>query len=354
MEYGIALATHAESWRHVKRAEELGYAGASFFDTQLLNADVFVAMAAAAMVTSRIKLGTGVLIPSNRIAPVAASALGSLNKLAPGRIELGISTGFTGRRTMGLKRVKLADMKEYIRVVRGLLDGETLEWEFEGKRHKIRFLNPEIGAINITDKIPVYISATGPASRSLVAELGTGWICPLTRAPSVAEAVADMKTKWQAAGHDLKDLHAHGEIGGCVLKSGEAYDSPRAKDEAGPSAIMMVHDLVEQEMQDRARGALPPPLVAALEKYRLVYNRFEPADARYLTNHRGHLMFLKPEERDICDADLIKNFSWTATKPELQDRLRAMRDFGFEHVSVQIRHNHPTMIEDWWEVFQGV
>src|SRR5579863_8717676 len=167
MEFGIALATHADSWRHVKRAEELGFEAASFFDTQLLNADLFVAMGAAAMVTKKIALGTGVLIPSNRIAPVAASALGSLNQLAPGRIEFGISTGFTGRRTMGLKRVKQADMKEYIRVVMGLLSGETLDWELEGKRRKIRFLNPEIGAINIQDKVPLYISATGPRSRAL-------------------------------------------------------------------------------------------------------------------------------------------------------------------------------------------
>lgn len=354
MEYGIALATHAESWQRVKRAEELGYSVASFFDTQLLNADVFVAMGAAAMMTKSIRLMTGVLIPSNRIAPVAASALGSLNKLAPGRIEFGVSTGFTGRRTMGLKRVKLADMKEYIRVVRGLLAGETLDWEFEGKRQKIRFLNPEIGAINIKDDIPLYISATGPTSRALVAELGAGWICPLGRAQSVLDAVADMKQKWQAAGRDLKDLRIHGEIGGCVLKPGEAYNSARAKDQAGPTAIMLVHDLVEQDLQDRARSALPPALAGALEKYRKVYERFEPADARYLSNHRGHLMFLKPEERDIVDADLIRNFSWTATKPELQERLRVMRDAGFQHISVQIRHNHPAMMEDWWDVFQGV
>jgi alkanesulfonate monooxygenase SsuD/methylene tetrahydromethanopterin reductase-like flavin-dependent oxidoreductase (luciferase family) len=89
MEYGIALATHAESWQRVKRAEELGYANASFFDTQLLNAELFVAMGAAAMVTKKISLTTGVLIPSNRIPAVTASALGSLNKLAPGRIEFG-------------------------------------------------------------------------------------------------------------------------------------------------------------------------------------------------------------------------------------------------------------------------
>ncbi|HXQ53849.1 MAG TPA: LLM class flavin-dependent oxidoreductase [Stellaceae bacterium] len=354
MDYGIALATHAESWKHVKRAEELGYASASFFDTQLLNADPFVAMGAAAMVTKTIKLMTGVLIPSNRIAPVAASALASLNQLAPGRIEFGISTGFTGRRTMGLKRVKQADMKEYIRLVQGLLAGETLEWDFEGKRRKIRFLNPEIGAINIKDRIPLYVSATGPKSRALVAELGAGWICPLGRAMSAIDAMADMKKKWQAAGRDLKDLHVYGEIGGCVLKEGEAYDTDRVKDQAGPTAIMLVHDLVEQDMQDRAPGPMPPPLAAALERYRKLYERMEPADARYLSNHRGHLMFLKPEERDICDAELIKTFSWTGTRRELQERLRAIRNAGFHHIAVQIRHGHPAMLEDWWDVFQGV
>jgi 5,10-methylenetetrahydromethanopterin reductase len=354
MEYGIALATHAESWQRVKRAEELGYANASFFDTQLLNAELFVAMGAAAMVTKKISLTTGVLIPSNRIPAVTASALGSLNKLAPGRIEFGVSTGFTGRRTMGLKRIKLADMAEYVRIVTGLLAGETVEWQAEGKPHKIRFLNPEIGAINIEDKIPVYISATGPNSRALVAKLGTGWICPLGRAAMVQEAVADMKKKWSAAGRDLKDLHMHGEIGGCVLREGEAYDAPRVKDEAGPSAVMVVHDLVEEEMQDRAPMNLPPVLRGALERYRQVYEKMEPEDARYLTNHRGHLMFLKPEERDIVDADLIKNMSWTATKPELVERLRALKEMGFERISVQIRHQHPTMLEDWWDVFQAV
>ena len=132
MDFGINLATSSDSWKVVKRAEELGYARAWFYDTQMLNADMFVAMGAAAVQTSRIRLGTGVLIPSNRIAPVAASALASLNALAPGRIDFGISTGFTARRTMGLRPVKLSDMEEYIRIVQAILAGETLEWTFEG------------------------------------------------------------------------------------------------------------------------------------------------------------------------------------------------------------------------------
>src|SRR5438874_7945103 len=145
MRFAIAVATDAESWRVVRRAEELGFTRAWFYDTQMLSADPFVAMAAAALKTTRIRLGTGVLIPSNRIAPVAANAFASLNKLAPGRIDFGVGTGFTGRRAMGLGAIKLAEMEEYVRVAMALLRGETVEAEVEYKKRRIRLLNPEPG-----------------------------------------------------------------------------------------------------------------------------------------------------------------------------------------------------------------
>src|SRR5438876_10898064 len=136
MDFGINLATAADSFKIVKRAEELGYARAWFYDTQMLNADVFVAMGAAAVQTSKIRLATGVLIPSNRLAPVAASALASLNALAAGRIDFGVSTGFTARRTLGLRAISLARMEEYLAVVTGLLKGQTVEWRGEQGTHK--------------------------------------------------------------------------------------------------------------------------------------------------------------------------------------------------------------------------
>src|SRR3954469_17303819 len=103
----------------------------------MLNSELLASLTAGAMKTSTIRLASGVMIPSNRIAPVAASGLATLNALAAGRIDWGLSTGFTARRTLGLKPVKLTDLEEYVRVVRGLLAGETLEWDFEEKRRKI-------------------------------------------------------------------------------------------------------------------------------------------------------------------------------------------------------------------------
>src|SRR5580698_5393969 len=102
----------------------------------MLCADCFVAMGAAAVQTSKIRLVTGMMIPSNSIAHVIANGFALLNQLASGRIDFGVGTGFTGRRTMGLGAMKLADMEEYIRVVMALLDGETPEFEIEGKHQK--------------------------------------------------------------------------------------------------------------------------------------------------------------------------------------------------------------------------
>ncbi len=354
MDFGINLATSADSWKVVKRAEELGYARAWFFDTQLLNADMFVAMGAAAVQTSRIRLATGVLIPGNRIAPVAASALASLNALAPGRIDFGISTGFTARRTMGLGPVKLDDMREYIRIVQSLLAGDTPEWTFEGKRRKIRFLNPEIGVVNVKDPIPLHISALGPRGRRLTAGLGAEWIYAAGHMGSAKAAVADMQAAWRAAGVDPAGRVATAFTGGCVLKDGEAADSSRARAQAGPHATIALHNLVEVEEFGNMGRSVPPPLAPLLERYREVYLRYQPADARYLSNHRGHLMFLRPEEHEVCTADLIRTLTFTATKRELQDRVRELHVAGYNHFAIHIRHGHPEMLEEWAEVFAGV
>jgi 5,10-methylenetetrahydromethanopterin reductase len=354
MNFDIFLAPAADSYKVVERAETLGYHRAWFYDTQLLNAELFAAMAAAAMRTSTIRLGTGVLIPSNRIAPVAASGLATLNALAPGRIDFGVSTGFTARRTMGLRPVKLADLEEYIRVVRGLLAGQMLEWTFEGKRRKIRFLNPEVGAVNIADPIPLHLSALGPRARRLTAKLGAGWIHATANPGHAQAALADMQAAWRDAGRAAAELHTTAAIAGCVLSDGEAADSPRARAHAGPTATIALHSLVERDEFGDLGRPIPPALTPLLERYRQIYLAYEPADARYLSNHRGHLMFLRPEEQAICTAELIRATTFTASKAELRERVRELGRAGFDHVGLTVRHGHPEMLEEWADVFEGV
>ncbi len=350
MEYGIALPSSTDSWKLVQRAEQLGFSHAWFYDTQMLCADVFVSMATAALHTSRIRLGTGVLIPTNRIAPVTANALASLNKLAPGRIIFGVGTGFTGRLTMGLGAMKLSALAEYVRVVQALLDGEQVEWECEGKRSKIRFLNPEAGLINLGDRIPLHLSAMGPKSRQLTVRIADGWINFVFALPMAVADVETMLGEWRAAGRDVASCYTTGFTLGCVLREGEPYDSPRAKAQAGPLVAVMLHALIEQ----RLAGGLGPEIDNLLARYREIYDTYEPADARYLTLHRGHLLFLRPEEAPFITADLIRDFTFTGTREALVERIRALQQAGYRQLAIQLVPGHEDALADWVDVFEKV
>ena len=348
MQFAIAIATDADSWRVVRRAEELGFARARFYDTQMLSADPCVAMAAAAVKTTRIRLGTGVLIPSNRIAPVTANAFASLNKLAPGRIDFGVGTGFTGRWAMGLGAIKLADMEEYIRVVYALLRGETVETPIEGKQHKIRFLNPEIGLINNRDPIPLHISAYGPRSQALTAKLGAGWKSFVSDVPGAMNAIESMQQSWLAARRVQSDLCATAWTCGCVLADGEPADSPRAVAQAGPRAAVLLHRAADFDMEGwQNTSPVPQEVAAEIAGYVEMARRYEPPDARYLTNHRGHFVFVKPEERKFVTAELIRRTTFTATEQALKQRVQALREGGWNQLVIAITPGEERALEDW-------
>lgn len=354
MEFGIAMATASDAWKLVQRAEGLGFSNAWFYDTQMLSADCFVAMAAAAVKTERIRLGTGVLIPSNRIAPVTANALASLNQLAPARIDFGIGTGFTGRRAMGLGAIKLADLQDYIRIVQGLLDGELLEAEFEGQQRKIKFLNPELGLINTSDPIPLHISAYGPKSRALVAKLGAAWLNFVGDVESAVASLADMRKSWTDAGRGLADLTATEFALGCVLEEGEPFDSPRAVAQAGPRAAVVLHRAADEAINGMPNSSgIPDAASEAIAGYVAHAMNYEPADAKYLENHRGHLMFVKPEERQYVTAELIRETSFTATEAELKNRIGDLADAGYNQFTIQIVPGQEDAMEDWGRIRQS-
>ncbi|MEM7017010.1 MAG: LLM class flavin-dependent oxidoreductase [Pseudomonadota bacterium] len=354
MDFGIAVATSTESWKVVKRAEELGFSHAWFYDTQLLNPDVFIGMALAAANTSKIRLGTGVLIPSNRIAPVTANAFASLNKLAPGRIDFGVGTGFTGRRTMGMKAIKLSDMKEYIRIVQALLNEETVSWELENEEHKIRFLNPDLGLINTKDPVPLHISAMGPKARRLTAELGGGWLNFSGTLEGATKDLEDMQAAWAESQRPVEALYSTCFGLGCVLKSGETADSQRARAQAGTWVAVFFHNLVESFDDATLAHILPPARAELVKRYRAeVYDKYD-ADTKYLSLHRGHLMFIRPEEEPFIQSKEIEELTWTGTVSELQERLRGLRDAGYQQFTIQLVEGQEDAVEDWAEVMAGI
>ena len=352
MEYGIQLATSAHHWKVVKRAEELGFTHAWFYDTHLLNAEVFVAMGAAAVTTSKIKLCTGVLIPSNRIAPVAASALASLNALAPGRIDLGPRTGFTGRRTMGLPAITLARLEEYLRVVRGAAarrDGRMVgrgrhaQDPLPQSRERLhQHRRPDPGAY-------LGLRAARPRSRRQARhrlDLGRRQAAASGRRARSDEEILDRRGPRREGPlfHDLRRRlrPAAGRGGRQPARQGAG----RADGHHGVPRFRRGDEL--------GSIAKPLPFLKPLyDRYREIYKSYEPADARYLTNHRGHLMFLRPEEQQLLSADLIRNMTMTGPQDELVEGVKAFKAAGFSQLAIHLRNGHEMeMLEDWAKVIE--
>ena len=354
MDYGIAGIIGAESWKTVQRAEQLGFSHAWFYDSPMYVADIFVAMGAAAVKTSTIRLGMGVAVPSARIAPTLADGLASLNQLAPGRIDFGVGTGNTARSLMGVGPMKLADMREYMRVVRKLLDGKIVEYDFEDDRRKIKFMHPVSGLVNLEDPIHWHVSAMGPRSRQLTADMGTGWINFLTGTAGALADIADMREKWQAAGHAIDDCYTTAFTLGCVLGNNEPADSPRSMLQAGPHAALVLQHLINTKDRIDIGDHGAEEMSGTTAEYQKIYDGYTPEDTRYMQLYRGHLMWVLPEEKHLITDEVIRQVSLTGTVEELRNRIRELRDAGYRQLTIQLVAGQEDALDDWANVIEGV
>lgn len=344
MDFGITFPSYIEAWKDAQLAEDSGFTHAWFYDSQLLYSDVYATMALAAEHTSRLKLGTLVAIPSNRIAPVTASAIATINYLAPGRAILGVGTGFTGRNTMGLPAMSAQSMQDYIAQVRGLLDGDDVLFR-EGERERwIRLLHPdtERGFLNIEDHIPIYVAANGPKAQTVTGQVGDGWIT--TTQPPDAFAAGYDRIAQAAKGAGRPAPFDGGTkpytviLGmGCVLQPGEARDSQRVVDRLGWAVMPGLHAAWEAEHGPGSNLGLDAPELANLYKSYIDGYTAEsgsPEDRRYLDVHEGHLAYLKPgEEQFVNQQTLARTF--TGTPDEIIERLKGLEAAGVDNLAIQ-------------------
>lgn len=343
MKFGIAFPSWIEAWRDCEVAEASGFTHAWFYDTQLLCSDVYATMALAAEHTRRMTLGTLVAIPSNRIAPVTASAIATINALAPGRVILGVGTGFTGRNTMGLPPLRVSAMVEYVRQVRGLLAGEdVLLREGEAERW-IRLLSRDrrLGCINLDDPIPIHVAANAPKALASVGEVGEGWI-------TVAQAPSGIRAGTNAV---MESAAKHGRTfdgpggrptttmltTGCILRPGEQVSSERVIRRVGPVTVVGVHAMWESARGGHGFGLENDELAGAFDRYIEQYaaRRGSPADRRYLDVHEGHMMVLKDGEAAFVAPEMIPVLSLTGTADDVLERCRAFAEAGVDHLALQ-------------------
>src|SRR5256886_17288237 len=132
MRFGMCVMADVDDIGFFNHAEDLGYDSVWVTDSQMIFSDCYAVLALAARQTHRIRLGPGTAICGTRIPPVHVAAMATLNKLAPGRVHLGIGTGNTAMRTMGQRPMRIAEYDEYLRVLAALLRGEVVDYRTAG------------------------------------------------------------------------------------------------------------------------------------------------------------------------------------------------------------------------------
>ena len=213
--------------------------------------DCYATLALAAQHTSRLRIGTGVAIPGTRIAPVTAHSIASINRLAPGRTFLGVGTGHTAMRVMGMQPMKIRDFREYLRVVRTLLRGGEVEYTLNGTTRTIKFLHQDLKFIDLERPIPIYVAANGPLALRTAGEFGDGLVSLFNEQSEVLQAnVGRVQAGAERAGRTLpENFHTTALTTAVVLKPGEDLTADRVIEACGSwvtCALHFVYEIYEQ------------------------------------------------------------------------------------------------------------
>ena len=101
--YDFRLPPGPRTVEYAILAENLGFRAVWCPEVPAFGHDIWVTLARIAERTRRIKFGPSVLIPSYRHPMAQASAIATLEQIAPGRLMVGFGTGFTGRAGIGAR-----------------------------------------------------------------------------------------------------------------------------------------------------------------------------------------------------------------------------------------------------------
>jgi 5,10-methylenetetrahydromethanopterin reductase len=176
----------------VRRAEQLGWDAALQPDSQLRRRDTYVLLAAAARVTDRITLGPLLANPVNRHPSVTASSIATIDELAPGRVLLGWGVGDTAVRLAGLRPARVKELEESTRLMRALLDGESVEM---GAARPARLPHHR--------PVPIWIAAGGPKTLRMAGSVADGvFIRVGTHPANITTAVEAIRSGAAEAGRD--------------------------------------------------------------------------------------------------------------------------------------------------------
>jgi 5,10-methylenetetrahydromethanopterin reductase len=299
VDLSCTLAPGRDTVAHIELAEALGYRRAWCYDSPALYRDVWMTLAVAATRTTSIGLGVGVTVPGLRHVVVTASAVATLEDEAPGRVAVGVGTGFTARWVLGQPPQPWREVERFVTALRGLLRGDVVD--VDGALVQLR--QPEGFVAPRPIATPILVAAAGPKGRAVARALGDGVIAMGAPCTDVAWSV-------------------HG-LTGTVLDPGEDRDAPRVAEALGAAAAFVYHYayVTDPALLDHLPGGAG--WRAAIEEV--------PPEIRHLALHDGHLVAPNERERPHVRPEAAAT-AFVGSADELVARLDALRDAGVTEV----------------------
>src|ERR1700712_1444144 len=199
MDFGVVLQNDPPAWRVVdlaQRAENYGFSHVWTFDSHLLWQEPFVVYSQILSNTHRVTVGPMVTNPATRDWTVTASLFATLNDMFGNRTVCGIGRGDSAVRVINGKPVTLATLREAIGVIRGLANGEQVDY----KGTLLQFPWSDGSGR------PVGAAAYGPKALALTGEVADGFILQLAD-PSITEwSIAAVRKAAADAGRDPESI----------------------------------------------------------------------------------------------------------------------------------------------------
>ncbi len=290
-----------------RMAEDDGWDGIAFTDSQSLTGDVFVALGVAAKATARLRLATGATNPATRHPAVVASAIATVQAESGGRAVLGIARGDSALAYLGRKPMPLRDFRRALEQVQAYLRGEAVDLDgFASHLEWLRQAN--------RPKVPVAVSATGPKVIEIAAQVADRVTFSLGAQPErLRWAIEHARAARAAAGLDLAGF------------SCGAYVNAVAHPE-----IEKARELVRgrlgvyarfSTMHDSTLETLAPEDRAVAERLAASYDM-----SAHATSGARHAA--------VLDDDFVDRFGVVGPSERVAERLRDLAELGLDHLII--------------------
>ncbi|MBI5082862.1 MAG: LLM class flavin-dependent oxidoreductase [Chloroflexi bacterium] len=253
----------SDEFEFARYAEQRGFDAIWQADTRLAR-DCISMMGALSAITTRVKIGSGVLPFWPRNVATLAATYSTLWEMSGGRIICGLGAWWEPITSkVGIRRTKpLQATREFITVLKKLFAREVVTWHSE-------FINLDEVELDIIHgdtrprAIPIYIGATGDKMLELTGELADGVVLNYMVSPAyIRKAVALVRAGAERAGRDFNILDRPELIVVSMDKDrGQALDAARELlvQYLGQEPHIMKASGVSQELLDQVHAVLGWP-----------------------------------------------------------------------------------------------